>query len=59
LQDLAAYAPGKTSIAYPEGIAQKFSSNDRLVMQTHFGDLVKLWMSPLPLIAKDPIAEIS
>ena len=36
LLDMAAYAPGKASISYPEGIAQKFSSNDRLVMQIHY-----------------------
>ncbi|MDP6414279.1 MAG: hypothetical protein QGG54_04500, partial [Gammaproteobacteria bacterium] len=36
LRDLAAYAPGKTSVSYPEGIAQKLSSNDRLVMQMHY-----------------------
>lgn len=36
LQDFAAYAPGKSTIFYPEGIAQHFSSNDRLVMQIHY-----------------------
>ncbi|MDA1371795.1 MAG: redoxin domain-containing protein [Proteobacteria bacterium] len=36
LMDFAAYAPGKSTIFYPDGIAQHFSSNDRLVMQIHY-----------------------
>ena len=36
LKDFAAYAPGKSTIFYPDGIAQHFSSNDRLVMQIHY-----------------------
>ena len=36
LKDFAAYAPGKSTIFYPAGIAQHFSSNDRLVMQIHY-----------------------
>lgn len=36
LVDIAAYAPSKSTIFYPEGIAQRFSSNDRLVMQIHY-----------------------
>ena len=44
LKDFAAYAPGKSTIFYPDGIAQHFSGNDRLVMQIHYitnGELTK------------------